>query len=106
MTFVADDGDDLELTVTAGPAGYLVLADTWLPGWSAEIDGVPNPVVRGNLWMRTVRLPAVACTVRFHYSPPGLLPGLLSSLAALLAMIAGGVIAISRRCQPRADNMV
>ncbi len=28
--------------------GLLVVADSWMPGWTARVDGVPVPILRGN----------------------------------------------------------
>ena len=44
--------------VTTEAPGLLVVADTWMPGWTASVDGRPAPVLRGNHAQRVVPLPA------------------------------------------------
>ena len=38
------------------PGGWLVLADTWFPGWRAEVDGEHRTVLRANGLHRAVRV--------------------------------------------------
>jgi hypothetical protein len=70
-------------TVTDAP-GYLVLTDTWFPGWHATVDGVAQAIWRANHALRAVRVPAGLHTVEFRYSPRSVRAGLGISLAALL----------------------
>jgi uncharacterized membrane protein YfhO len=84
------------LEVTTSQPGYLVLADTWYPGWTATIDGRSSPVLRADLAFRAVALPnAGTHRVVFRYFPVGLRAGLAMSLATASAM----VFAWSRRRQ-------
>ncbi len=102
--FVRDVPDHVVLDVDAGPAGFLVLADSALTGWTATIDDRPTAIARGDLFMRVVALPAGPCRVEFRYTPPGLTSGIwLTSigLAALIALLAIGFR--SRRDGARAD---
>ena len=69
-------------TVTDAP-GYLVLTDTWYPGWYATVDGVAQAIRRANHALRAVWLPAGHHTVEFRYSPRSVRIGLGISLAAL-----------------------
>ncbi len=90
VRFLFEDHKRLTLGVDDGPFGYLVLADTWLPGWIATIDGEELPLARGNVCMRIVPLPARACRVEFRYRTPGLVPGLIITCMSLL--IAGWLL--------------
>jgi len=87
VRFVTDLPGTIELRVAAGDAPWLVLADTFLPGWSATIDGEPAAIVRANHAQRAVAIPERACTVRFTYTSPGLAAGSLLAGIATLALV-------------------
>jgi hypothetical protein len=57
-------------TEAAMPA-YLVLSDTFDPGWSARVDGHPEPIRPAYVAFRAVYLPEGKHTVVFHYRPAG-----------------------------------
>lgn len=78
-----DEGELVELLVTADRPALLVLSDAFAPGWTAEVDGRPAEIVPANYMVRGVWIPAGAQRVLFRYRTPGLLAGL--ALAAALA---------------------
>jgi hypothetical protein len=55
--------------VEAPSAGYLVLLDSYYPGWSAFLDGSRTPVLRANYAFRAVRVPAGTHQVEFRFRP-------------------------------------
>lgn len=63
--------------------GLLVLAQSWDPGWQAEVDGEPATVLVADHALLAVALPAGEHTVVFRYLPPGLLSTLPMAAAAL-----------------------
>lgn len=72
------------LIETSSPApAYLVLADTYYPGWEASVDGAAAPIVRANVMFRAVAVPSGRHQVEFVYRPPSVRAGLLITLAAL-----------------------
>ena len=76
--------DRVEISVNTEAAGLLVVADTWMPGWSAIVNGQPTKVLCGNHAQQVVVLPSAGNQrVSMRYDPPGLVAG------GLLAM--GGV---------------
>jgi hypothetical protein len=64
----SERGGTLEVA-TAGGGGWLVVSDTLTPGWRAEMDGQPVPLVRADLVFRGVCVPAGEHVVRMQYSP-------------------------------------
>lgn len=83
LRFLAEHPTEITLAFDPGPPCYVVLADTWMSGWSASINGEPVPIARGNLWMRTLPLPARGGELRFRYETPGLRGGLALTAGAL-----------------------
>lgn len=83
VRFVRDTPVDVELEIGDGPPGYLVLTDTFMPGWTARANGRPTPMVRGDLNLRVVPVPAGPLRVRFRYATPGLALGMLLSALGL-----------------------
>jgi hypothetical protein len=49
--------------------GVLVLGDTWFPGWEVTVDGIPTKLLRGDLILRAVPIPAGHHQMRFRYHP-------------------------------------
>ena len=87
VRFVSALPDEIVIEVGDGPAGYLVLADAALSGWSARVGGVAVPIARGNLFMRSVPVAAGVQRVTFTYSPPGLFVGLTVSVLTLIGLL-------------------
>ncbi|HKZ86480.1 MAG TPA: YfhO family protein [Anaerolineae bacterium] len=77
--------------------GYLILADTWYPGWRAAIDGQPAPVLRANSTFRAVAFPVGEHTVQFRYEPDSFRAGAWASLACAAIVVAGLALGARRR---------
>jgi hypothetical protein len=69
--------------------GFLVLMDSYFPGWSVKVDGKEKPVLRANHFYRAVQLSPGEHTLEFEYFPEGLKLGLVISGASLLLLILG-----------------
>ncbi|MEA3339483.1 MAG: YfhO family protein [Chloroflexota bacterium] len=69
--------------------GYLVLADTYYPGWRAMVDGDPADILRANYSFRAVWLEAGEHVVEMTYRPTSALAGGAISLAALVLLGVG-----------------
>jgi hypothetical protein len=91
----SEDSEGLTIETDAPADGFLLLADTYYPGWRAEVDGTPAPIYRANVYVRAVPLPKGRHEVRFTYDPPGVRLGVRTTLVAgsllLLWMAAAGV---------------
>jgi hypothetical protein len=80
----------VRIDVEAPADGWLVLTDTWYPGWHATVDGRAKPISRANYLFRGVPVPAGKHTVEFVYWPASFFAGLIitSTTAILLAATA------------------
>jgi hypothetical protein len=86
--------DRVKILTRSQQDGYLVMSDTYYPGWTAQIDGTKTEVMRANFNFRAIYLPKGEHTVEFRYVPRFLLVGALISLATLLTV--GGWLVFSR----------
>ena len=84
---------DVVIDVEAPHDGFLLLADTYYPGWTATVDGTPTPVHRANLSVRGIRIPAGRHEVRFAYDAPGVAGGLRITLLAIAMLLVWAGIA-------------
>ncbi|MEZ5851049.1 MAG: hypothetical protein R3D68_10425 [Hyphomicrobiaceae bacterium] len=92
----------VEIAVTAGAAGYLVLNDLWHPWWRASVDGRDATILKANVMFRAVRIPAGRHTVRFEFHP---LDGSLDELAAKVRrLLPDGHAKVSLEPRARATN--
>jgi len=61
--------DRVEIRVETGVPSILSLHDPWYPGWEAEVDDVPQPILRTDVLFRGVEIRAGAHKVTFTYRP-------------------------------------
>jgi hypothetical protein len=92
-----DGPNRVTIRAALGDPGYLVLADTWYPGWRAQVDGEPVELLRANYTFRAVQLDAGEHTVEMIYRPVSVAIGAVSSLVATVLLAAGWVSALLRR---------
>jgi hypothetical protein len=67
--------------------GYLVLTDTFYPGWRATVDGVAVPIFQANYLFRAVPIDRGRHTVRFEYAPESFAIGIGITVATLIAAV-------------------
>lgn len=91
---VEESAGRIVLETSSGAGGWLVLADTFYPGWVARIGRERTPIARAYAMFRAVRLPAGTHTVTFLYQPSSVRTGLVVSAGALLA---AGLLALPGR---------
>ena len=62
--------NDLVISLTVISSGWLVYADSFFPGWHAEVDGQSVPIWRANFAFKAVELAPGHHVVRFYFSDP------------------------------------
>jgi hypothetical protein len=79
--------EKVKIDAEAEQDGWLMLLDTFYPGWTAEVDGRPAGISRANGFFRAVKLPAGKHEVTFIYRPRAFYWALPVSAAGLLVWV-------------------
>jgi len=78
-----DEPERVEIEAEASAPAYVILADTYDPGWTATVDGRPAPIRPAWITFRAVFVAAGRHRLVFRYRPAGFQTGLTCSLTAL-----------------------
>ena len=79
------DTNALSIAVQTDIPGLLVLSELWYPGWRATVNGEATTIVRTNMALRGVPIPAGDHVVEVWFAPDSWRAGLLSAIARLAA---------------------
>jgi hypothetical protein len=105
-TILVDQDARVDIAVQARRPGYLILADSFYPGWQATVDGAEAPILAANLAFRAVRVPAGEHRVSFRYRPSSVVVGAaVSGMTAYAMALTGGVLWWRRRRRTRASRV-
>jgi len=77
--FTKYNAELIEIRTQSQQDGFLVLSDTYYPGWKAWIDGAESSVLRANYNFRAVSLPKGEHTVIFKFTSTYLKLGFIIS---------------------------
>jgi hypothetical protein len=98
---VVDEPERVVVEVNRARPGVLVLADTFAPGWSATVDGVPRTIRQANYLVRGVVVRPGERRVEFRYRAPGFRLGAALCVATWGAVLLGLGLAARRRLRGR-----
>jgi hypothetical protein len=103
VTFRSYEGERVVLDVRTARQMLLVLSDADYPGWEANVDGAPRPIVRTNVLVRGVVVPPGDHTVEFRYDPRSFRLGMWISLVTLVVLAGAlALIPLPPKSWPRA----
>ncbi len=78
-------GDEIRIDVHTTGSGYLVLNDSYYPGWSATVDGMPTPISVADGWVRAIPIQTAGThSITLAYVPPLSVEGRWVTLLSLL----------------------
>ena len=66
---ISETPSSIQMQLSSGQDGWVMLSDTWYPGWKAFLDGKQVEIVRGFSYFRTVWLPVGEHTLQMQYKP-------------------------------------
>ncbi len=95
--FLADSDEHVSLLVDAGRPGYVVLDDSYYPGWKASVDGHPARIIAANENFRAVAVTPGVHTIDFRYRPGSFRVGALISILTAVCMLLALVVLLVRR---------
>jgi hypothetical protein len=87
LAFDESISGEISMDVFVEKGSWLLLSDTWFPGWRASIDGVPTTLFRGDYVFRAVWVPPGNHVVEFGYQPLSFWLGALISMIAWIGLI-------------------
>ena len=87
----------VELSCDSPHGGYVVLLDSYAPGWTATVDGRDAPILRADLLVRAVKIDPGPHAIVFAYRTPGLRAGAVVSAIAWLLLGAAALLVRRRR---------
>jgi hypothetical protein len=100
--FEVSEPERVRLRITATREQYLVLSDSWYPGWRCFVDGIEAPVERANVLFRAVRLDSGEHEVEFRYEPGWFrLGAVVSAISLAVAAVVWAGLALQWSPGPR-----
>ena len=89
---LTDSGNAVTICASSPQAGWLILSDTFYPGWQVTVDGVSAEIQIANEAFRAVKFPAGTHRIEFRYEPRLVSIGLIVSLGSLVVIAAGLIV--------------
>lgn len=100
---IVEDGlEHVTLRVRLAEPALVVLADTYHPAWTAEVDGAATTVLPTNHLFRGVVAPAGEHEIHFRYRPTSVQSGAALSALGLVTLVAGAAWLRLRARRPAA----
>lgn len=78
--------DEIRVDSSNGQPGFVYVLESFDPGWRANLDGAPAPVLPANGFAMAVPVPPGPHALTLIYETPGRRTGLLLSLASLVLL--------------------
>lgn len=86
------ESERVALSVKTDRVGYLVLADTWYPGWQVFVDGQRSEIHRADYIFRAVLIQPGTHSLVFEYHPEPFYYGAIISGVTLIVSAAATII--------------
>jgi hypothetical protein len=97
VMLISESNNRLLLRVRATENCFLVLSDTYFPGWKVYVDGKEEKIYRANYTFRAVSVPAGNRKVEFIYKPMSFKIGAVGTILGITGCLAIGLRKKKRR---------
>ncbi len=87
IQIVSESPNRIVLQVESNHDGWLVLSDTWYPGWQAYLDGVRVNIRKANATFRGTWLPQGSHSLEYVYQPSSFYLGAMISITSMLLYV-------------------
>ncbi len=87
VELVAHEGERIVVRTRSPRFNYLVLAETFYPGWSAEVDGAVVPVLKANMNFRAIALTPGHHEVTLTYRPASFRWGVAVAAVSIVSLL-------------------
>jgi hypothetical protein len=91
ITIQKEEPGKLTMLSESDTAGFLMIADTWYPGWVATIDGKATTVLRADYLFQGLSIEKGSHQVELRYSPQSVAVGAGLSLLVISALLIWGL---------------
>ncbi len=88
VSWNTDRPEQLILETSSPIPAYLVIADTWYPGWSVKVNGQLRPALKFHKAFRAVEIPAGPCRVEWTYTSRSFWLGLTVTCLTIFGLMA------------------
>lgn len=89
VEFISDRDEQVGMRANVKQSGYLVLDDSYYPGWEATIDGHSAMIVPANENFRAIAVTPGVHLIDFRYRPTSFRIGAILSVLTLIAVFVG-----------------
>jgi hypothetical protein len=96
-TFLVDNDEHIRLQADVARPGYLVLDDSYYPGWHATVDGHPAKIVAANGNFRAVPVTPGVHTIDFRYRSSSFRIGAIVSIVTAVGLLVVLAVMLGRR---------
>jgi hypothetical protein len=92
VIFERYESDYIRLKASSVNSGWLILTDTYYPGWEVRIDGQGGQILPADYIFRAVALNQGHHVIEFKYRPASFLLGAGISIVTLAVLLVAGVV--------------
>jgi hypothetical protein len=87
IRILSESAQRIQIEVRTNSAGWLVLNDTFYPGWIVTVNGTKGTMIAANSLFRAVSVGEGTSLVEFRYQPFSFAMGLILSILAFSALL-------------------